>query len=213
MSEDEPQDSARDRAEEALQLERLLADAVRGDADAWRAIVARFAPRVHGLIVAQCRNDDLAEEITQSAFCTVAAKLAGYVESGRFEAWLFRIAMNRLLDEMRRRSRHARPIDYEPLRSVPDQRARGVTAAEVEIHERLRMALETLSEGDREIIEMRHTGGMSFKALSDYFDEPLGTLLARHHRALRKLRTALEKLGVDGPDADGGGRHASGGAS
>jgi RNA polymerase sigma-70 factor (ECF subfamily) len=121
--------------------------------------------------------------------------------------------MNRLRDEMRRRSRHARPIDDEPLRSVPDQRARGVTAADVEIHERLRMALETLSEGDREIIEMRHTGGMSFKALSDYFDEPLGTLLARHHRALRKLRTALEKLGVDGLDADGGGRHASGGAS
>ena len=58
-------------------------------------------------------------------------------------------------------------------------------------------------EGDREIIELRHTGGMGFRALSDYFGEPLGTLLARHHRALRKLRSILEELGVEGLDVGG----------
>ena len=62
--------------------------------------------------------------------------------------------------------------------------------------------MDRLSEGDREIIELRQTGGMSFRALSDYFEEPLGTLLARHHRALRKLRALLEEMGVDGLDID-----------
>jgi len=197
MTEPGSHDSARDRVSEAL-----LAKAARGDAEAWRAIVSTYAPRVHGLLVSQCRDDGLAEEITQSAFCTVAVKLAGYVESGRFESWLFRIAVNRLRDEMRRRARQARPTDDAPMREVPARAGRRTTAAELEIHAKLRTALDRLSEGDREIIELRHTGGMSFRALSDYFEEPLGTLLARHHRALRKLRVLLEEMGVAGLDID-----------
>jgi RNA polymerase sigma-70 factor (ECF subfamily) len=197
MTEPDPQDSARDRVTEAL-----LAKAAQGDSDAWRVLVKTYAPRVHGLLAAQCRDEDLAEEITQSAFCTVAVKLGDYVESGRFESWLFRIAVNRLRDEMRRRARQARPTDDEPMRAVPARASHRVSAAEQEIHQKLRAAMDRLGEGDREIMELRHTGGMSFRALSDYFGEPLGTLLARHHRALKKLRTLLEEMGVKGLDAE-----------
>jgi RNA polymerase sigma-70 factor, ECF subfamily len=200
MNEPGSHDSARDRA-----MEALLAKAARGDSDAWRVLVETYAPRVHGLLVAQCRNDELAEEITQSAFCTVAVKLGDYVESGRFESWLFRIAMNRLRDEMRRRARQARPTDDGSIQDLPARSRHRTTAAEVEIHQKLRLAMDRLTEGDREIIELRHTGGMSFRALSDYFEEPIGTLLARHHRALRKLRVLLEELGIDGFDLDGKG--------
>ncbi|MGA0172078.1 MAG: sigma factor-like helix-turn-helix DNA-binding protein [Phycisphaerales bacterium] len=41
------------------------------------------------------------------------------------------------------------------------------------------------------MIELRHIGGMSFRQMAEHLDEPLGTLLARHHRALRKLREGL----------------------
>jgi RNA polymerase sigma factor (sigma-70 family) len=75
----------------------------------------------------------------------------------------------------------------------------------VELRDALARAMARLPEQDREIIELRHTGGMSFKALSDYYEEPVGTLLARHHRALRKLRGILEELGVEGGDSEGGG--------
>jgi RNA polymerase sigma-70 factor (ECF subfamily) len=202
MTEPRSTDSERDRVTEAL-----LVEAARGDADAWRSLVLTYAPRVHGLLVAQCRDEELAEEITQSAFCTVAAKLRDYVETGRFESWLFRIAVNRLRDEMRRRARQARPTDDGPMAEIAARSSHRTTAADLELHAMLRRALAQLSEGDREIIELRHTGGMSFKALSDYFEEPLGTLLARHHRALRKLRVLLEEMGVEDLDlgAEGGG--------
>ena len=42
-----------------------------------------------------------------------------------------------------------------------------------------------LHDADREVIELRHHGGLSFKQIAELLDEPLGTLLARHHRALR----------------------------
>ena len=55
----------------------------------------------------------------------------------------------------------------------------------------LRAAMAQLPEADREIIELRHHGGMSFKQMADLLSEPLGTLLARHHRALRKLKQLM----------------------
>ena len=64
--------------------------------------------------------------------------------------------------------------------------------------DRLTAALSQLNSEDREIVDLRHFGGMSFKELAAYFEEPLGTLLARHHRALRKLRGILESRGHDG---------------
>ncbi len=184
-------------------LERVLADAVRGDASAWEKLVSSFAPRIHGLVRAHVNDADLAMEIVQSTFTTVAMKLVEYVESGRFEPWVFRIAMNRLRDEMRRRKRHAKPMDhglFDGARKVGAPERDEVAGAAMDramTADRLRAALEQLSESDREVIDLRHFGGMSFKELAEYFEEPLGTLLARHHRALKKLRGMLERLGVN----------------
>ncbi|MCE2882128.1 MAG: RNA polymerase sigma factor [Planctomycetaceae bacterium] len=186
------------------EFQQLLKRAAEGDSVAWRSVVEAFAPRVYGLVRAQCRDDELAEEIAQSTFCTVAAKIGSYIEGGRFESWVFRIAMNRLRDEMRRRKRQARNAGDEPLDASaarPVRRDAGVEAAESV--DRLRAAMARLSEADRELVDLRHIGGMSFKALSDYFEEPVGTLLARHHRALRKLRAMLEETGLEARDLGG----------
>ena len=59
-------------------------------------------------------------------------------------------------------------------------------------------AIAALGEADREVISLRHIGGMSFQQMADTLEEPLGTLLARHHRALRKLRDFLLARGIDG---------------
>lgn len=191
---------------ESEELRALLRLAARGDSDAWRGVVARIAPRVFGLMRAQCRDPELAEEITQSTFCTLAAKIGEYVESGRFEPWVFRIAMNRLRDEMRRRARQARSMDGEPLQAMSAKRGGGIgRGISEEVVDRLERAMARLPESDREIIELRHTGGLSFKQLSDYYGEPVGTLLARHHRALRKLRSLLEDMGVTAEEVVDGG--------
>ena len=104
---------SQDPEKQTLQL--TLQRAAQGDQEAWRSLIETYSPRVFGLIRAQCNNADLAEEITQSTFCTIAEKIGGYTETGRFESWLFRIAINRLRDEMRRRKRHARPMEDEKL--------------------------------------------------------------------------------------------------
>jgi RNA polymerase sigma-70 factor (ECF subfamily) len=174
------------------EVPELLQRAVAGDAAAWREVVQRYAGRLFGFIRSYVNDPELAEEISQSVFCTMARKLGDYVEQGRFEAWLFRIALNRLRDEMRRRKLHARPMDTDVLATVGPA-ARQEERASAEELDALRDALEQLPEADRLVIELRHQGGMAFQQMADLLHEPLGTLLARHHRALRKLRSMLAR--------------------
>ncbi len=189
-------------------LPALLKAAGEGDERAWRAIIDLYSRRVYALVKSRVgpSRHDVAEEVTQSVFVTVATKLSAseegdggagggaYVEQGRFESWLFRIVMNRLRDEMRRQKRHAEPTDPGALVYAADLAAGGEEGPDAEMPEelhRLRSAVALLSEADRQVVELRHHAGLSFKQMSELLDEPLGTLLARHHRALKKLKELM----------------------
>jgi RNA polymerase sigma-70 factor (ECF subfamily) len=168
----------------------LVERAASGDGDAWAQLVRAYTPRLYALAKSRLRDHHEAEEITQSVLVTVATKLSqgAYDETGRFEPWLFRIAMNRIRDEARRLSAHANPTDPNDL---PPDHAHDETPDPDRFND-LRAAINTLSDDDRQIIELRHHAEMPFKAIADLLSTPMGTLLARHHRALKKLRAALE---------------------
>jgi len=178
------------------QIAKWLKDAARGDQSAWRCIVEEFSPRIFGLLKAQCKDPELAEELTQSVFVTLAQKLEGYGEQGRFESWIFQVAMNRLRDEMRRRARHARPTANESMENIEGGVAGedGYRTIDRDQAIALERALDELSPADREMIDLRHTAELSFKQIAALLDEPVGTLLARHHRALGRLRESIERL-------------------
>lgn len=206
-----PSPDADGASSDAPSVTVLLEYAAKGDQDAWKQLVGLYARRVYALARSRlCAGapskaagragelgagggDDLAEEITQSVFVTVAMKLgsAGYNEQGRFEAWLFRIAMNRIRDEARRRKRQAIPTDPESLHTIKSDHAQRPPDDRPALLLALRNAMEELTDDDREIIELRHHAGMSFKDIAEMLQEPLGTLLARHHRALRKLKDLI----------------------
>ncbi|HYE01738.1 MAG TPA: sigma-70 family RNA polymerase sigma factor, partial [Phycisphaerales bacterium] len=179
-----------------------LVEAAEGCQLAWRTLVGRYARRVYALAKSRCGNHDLAEEVTQSVFVTVATKLTsqgaepGYTEQGRFESWLFRIAMNRLRDELRRRKRTAGGSGPGPAADIaPDPGAVPARADDAADQlNALRRALAQLAEADREVVELRHHAGLSFKQIAELLEEPMGTLLARHHRALKKLKDLLDPL-------------------
>lgn len=182
------------------ELASVIARAAKGEERAWEELMHLYARRVFAMARSRLHDDELAEEITQSVFVTIATKLkgqadgAGYSEQGRFEPWLFRITMNRVRDLCRKRARHATPTAPEHmagLRSQDPHDPGEQDASRAEMN-KLRDAMEQLSERDREIIELRHHGQLSFKQIAEISGDPIGTLLARHHRALKKLKDLLD---------------------
>ena len=191
-----------------LSLDQILSLAADGDEQAWRSLVDRYTSRIFGLIVRQCGDRDLAEEVTQATFVKVVKSIGRYSERGRFEPWLFRIAMNHLRDEMRRRKRQA--ITAGDLESDGDEFSRpghaakrtpngGIegggdpvgNASRAEQIGLLRAAINRMTEADRQILTLRHTAGLTYAQIAETLDEPLGTVLARGHRALAKLQKMM----------------------
>lgn len=199
--------------------DRIVARAAEGDPDAWRDLVETYSPRVYALLAQQCRDRDLAEEITQATFVKLVTQLGhstdraapgggggGYEERGRFEPWLFRVAMNLLRDEMRRRGRQARPMSFGPMRTSADNPGEHGAAFEpierraadpferassTEQIEQMQQAIGQLPEADQQVLHLRHTAGLSFAEIAETLEQPLGTVLARGHRALGKLRRMM----------------------
>ena len=185
----------------------VLEAAARGETQAWRRLTDDYGPRVYGLLLSRCRDGELAEELTQATFVKLVSLVMDrrrYREQGRFEALLFKIAMNHLRDEMRRRRRQAQPTDMSPAATAPSQASGPATlaltdeadpSAPLERQEQLgqlRACVARLPEADQELLHLRHTAGMSFAEIASTLDQPLGTVLARGHRALQKLRKLME---------------------
>ena len=120
--------------------------------------------------------------------------------------------MNKLRDEMRRRGRQAKTMDMSPAATASsNDAASGWAAAEqgviaggpsmpdapleqldrAEQVDLLRQAIATLPEADQEVLHLRHTAGLSFAQIAEALDQPLGTVLARGHRALGKLKKLM----------------------
>jgi len=175
-----------DLAEQPSALAGLVAQACAGDEEAWTELISLYSRRVFALSVASLRSPDTAEEITQSVMVTIAEKLTSgaYTEQGRFEPWLFRITMNRVRDEVRCLKRQPRPLDQLPPAAAATDHSDDLRA--------LRRALPALPAADRELLSLRHHAQLSFPDIAETLGQPLGTVLARHHRALKKLRTLIE---------------------
>ncbi len=191
-------------------LNRTLELAGSGDETAWRLLVESYARRVFGLVLGHCGDRELAEEITQATFVQVVSHIGRYKEQGKFEPWLFRIALNRLRDEMRRRKRQAQSVDMSAARGedasawagMEGQVVAGRSAESADPLDRvsrdeeiafLKEAIAQLPPADQEILRLRHTAGLGFDEIAQVLDQPLGTVLARGHRALAKLRKLLEE--------------------
>ncbi|MBE3070985.1 MAG: sigma-70 family RNA polymerase sigma factor [Planctomycetes bacterium] len=155
-------------------------------------LLVAFAPRVYGLLLRMVGRPDVAEDLVQETALRVVRRLDTYRPEGKFQAWIFCIAVNLARDWMRRQPRTpaSLPSDTDdgspgPVSAVDAPPDAPALARERRL--RVEAALARLSETDRAVLLMRYYGEMAFKDIARATDEPLGTVLARAHRALKKL--------------------------
>jgi RNA polymerase sigma-70 factor (ECF subfamily) len=184
-------------------LERLLRRAQKRDPEALSELVDEYSPRVFGLLFRLTGSRETAEELMQETFLRVVRTIPTYQHDGKFESWLFRIAANLARDDARRTRRRGRPLTLDAFGDdddtgppdVPDSRRidPGRELMKRESGERLSACLAELSEMDREIILLRYFSELPFREIAEMLQVPLGTALARAHRAMQRLRAALEE--------------------
>ncbi len=185
---------------DARSLAALVLQCRNGDKGAWDALVEQYWQRLYSYAVHATYSSELATDLVQETFLRVVQKLDRYEDQGKFEAWLFRILVNLVRDNSRSLSRHpvrsghAGTADQtvDLIDSTPGKAACPSFPAEHKEHvDRLYAAMEKLPDLDRQVLLLRHYGDMPFKEIARTLNCPLGTVLARAHRALAKLRVLM----------------------
>jgi RNA polymerase sigma-70 factor (ECF subfamily) len=172
-----------------------------GREEAYQEILAAFGPRLYGYFVRATGSRHDAEDLLGEVMLRLVGRLPEYDEKGRFEQWVFRIASNLVRDRIRRAK--VRPMTSSLEAESPGGGVLGETIrgrgrpAEAglrheEVSQALNEALERLDEPSRQMVLLRHFAEMSFREIAEIFQCPIGTVLAKVHRALKALRTVLE---------------------
>ena len=170
----------------------------RGDRHALEALVDLYRRPLYGFILRMLEGRGDADDIFQETWERAIRNLPQF-RTGKFLSWLFRIAHNLVIDEIRRKSRRGETIgsgsEGDPaIEHVPDpSRGPDKILAGKEIEETIRGLVAQLPREQREVFLMRTEGDLSFRDIARIQNVPLNTALGRMHYAVLRLRSALQE--------------------
>ncbi len=172
-----------------LTVRETVDRALHGDAAAWEDLYVRLRPRLFAMSLRQLGNRDDAEDaVAETMLRAVRAANTFRWKSAGFDAWIFRICRNVLIDMLRARNRRAvlTPDEGPP---TTDTVAEGVVLADE--HAAVRQALDRLPADDRELLELRVIAGLSSDEVAYVLGKRPGAIRTAQSRALARMRTYL----------------------
>jgi RNA polymerase sigma-70 factor (ECF subfamily) len=167
-----------------------------GEAAAFDRLYARHKGGLYRYLLRQCGNRGTAEELFQDVWMSLIRGRAAYVDQGRFAAWLYRIAHNRLMDHYRAQPGGVpRSFDEEDGPSIDALPAHpgADPARRVEAREEARLVLhwiEQLPHAQREAFVMQQEAGMSVEEIAQATGVARETAKSRLRYAIASLRAA-----------------------
>ena len=171
----------------------LLARSSRGDQQAFAELYDRTSARVYGLARRVVRDPAQAEEVAQEAYLDIWRQAARHdAARGGVLAWMLTIVHRRAVDRVRSvESSRDRDTRFARLGDGPDYDVVEETVSASLDSARVRRALSTLTDVQREALTLAYYGGYSHREVSELLDVPLGTIKTRMRDGLIRLRDTL----------------------
>jgi RNA polymerase sigma-70 factor, ECF subfamily len=161
-----------------------------GDRDALEVLLERHVDRIHTICRRILGNPDDALDATQEAMIAVARSIDRFDGRAAFTTWLYRIATNAALDEVRRRLRRPTPVTsmgepmIEPVAAAPGPEAVG---DRIDID----AALARIPEEFRVVVVLRDLCDLDYAQIAEVLEIPPGTVRSRIARGRAALAIEL----------------------
>ena len=185
--------------------DQLMVKVKNGDISAFDTLVRKWEGNLYNFIYRRLRDHQWTEDARQEIFLRVCLSTKKYKPAGKFQAWLYKIALNHCKNELkkRKRSKLNSGMNYSPgemnnekqnhLESIVDPRPQPEDVmARNEIVNQIQNAINNLPEKQRIVIELYYYENLKFREIADILGCSKSTIESRMRYALEKLRNTLE---------------------
>ena len=164
----------------------------KGDRKALESLVRHFEKPVYNAAYRMLGNADEAADVTQTTFMKVFENISRVDPSRRLFSWVYRIALNESIDQLKRRSR-TQPLDGSARSEgdTPDD-----SAQVSQLRDEVQATLMELNEDQRAVITLRYFSEFSYADIAAILHLPQKTVKSRLFEARRQMRDRLHRHGV-----------------
>jgi RNA polymerase sigma-70 factor (ECF subfamily) len=170
----------------------LITRCVEGDQRAFAELMTRHQRMLYAICLRMTLNPDDAQEALQETLVRVWRMIGGFEQRSRFSTWLYRVATNAALEELRKRARRPEPVD---LLAAQDWLGEDASArpTDADVVDRLTVdgALARLPLTYRAAVVLRDLCGCSYEEIAELLDVPVNTVKSRISRGRQSLVTLL----------------------
>jgi RNA polymerase sigma factor (sigma-70 family) len=189
-------------SDKALEDFRLIDEAVNNnDEKAYAQLLQRYKRPVYHMILKMVRNIDDAEDLTIESFAKAFKSLHKFKKDFTFSTWLFRIATNNTIDQIRKKKLNTMSIDN----SFTDDNGDGISievedenlnpqeeTIKLQKAELIQVFVDKLPPKYQRLVRLRYFSELSYEEIAVELEAPLGTVKAQLHRA-RELMFEMVK--------------------
>jgi RNA polymerase sigma-70 factor (ECF subfamily) len=184
--------------------EMLMVRYQRGERKAFAELVRRHNRSIYNFVLRQLRVPSIAEDVTQDVFMRLVQNAAEFKHEARFLTWLYTIARNLCIDQLRKLSHRRHASLDQPMSDGPEGRTLGESVSDPnpmasaersalssEVGSSIVRAIESLPDDQREVFLLREVASLPFKDIAEITGVGENTVKSRMRYALDRLKDAL----------------------
>ena len=187
--------------------EMLMVRYQRGERKAFAELVRRHNRPIYNFALRQLRVPSVAEDVTQDVFMRLVQNAAEFKHEARFLTWLYTIARNLCIDQLRKLSHRRHASLDQPTGDQQDGQSLGEsiegpnpaasaerTALSSEVRSSIVRAVDSLPDDQREVFLLREVANLPFKEIAEITGVGENTVKSRMRYALDRLKDALSEF-------------------
>jgi RNA polymerase sigma-70 factor (ECF subfamily) len=190
-----------------LEDAQVVRQILRGKREAFSLLVDRYQKPIFNFIYRFYGNYDLAQELTQETFLRCYQFLKSYDPERKFSTWLYTVAKNLCIDELKKQ-RSAREIPLDDVLPAVDAREAEETIDDNQQSQCIRReedfklleALQELPAAARTVLLLHYFQGLSYQEIGETLGLPVSTVKIRIFRAKKALLEMWHQLGGEGEE-------------
>ena len=175
----------------------LIQQYLKGDGRSLDFLIERYLKLIYSFVYKNVGSAPDAEDITQEVFVRVWKNIRKFDQNKNFRPWIFQIAKNASIDFLRKK----KSIPFSRFENEKGQNflVENIVATPLNLIERLSdkktiaVAMHSLNDREQEIINLRHSDGLSFKEIAEISGESINTAKSRYRRGLMNLKKNIKE--------------------